>query len=149
MKRRDFLKTIGAVPAAAVIVYGHANISAKTSDLAGPAALDATKLAPMGDELQIGLLSNGKEVDLGGYTRVIIPRSARSWTVDGDGVSNAEVITFPEITGGGGLLVDSFVIADQNGTPLLSGNLAADVMLGAGCSFRFNPGALSISLWED
>ena len=88
------------------------------------------------------------EATYGGYLRVAVVRTAAGWTVSGNSVTNASVITFPICSGGTSTVTYisvGTVASPDAGQILYSGALASSLVVSAGITPQFGAGALVIS----
>lgn len=87
------------------------------------------------------------ECAFGSYARVAVARSGAGWTVSGNTVENAAVISFPECTSGSETVtyVGIGTITSGAGQLLYSGALSASRSVSSGITLQFAAGALTVS----
>lgn len=142
MKRREFLKLIGAAPIAAATISLKGTGVLRTKDVAFPINYVEQP------SLLVGLFdSAGKEASYTGYTRVAVERSANAWLVEDGRVSNAAEILFPKVTSEP-CAITSFGIFTPDGIKVCEGELEVDVPIFSGDSVLFKENSLSIA-FED
>lgn len=82
------------------------------------------------------------------YARVAVVRSAGGWTVTGNGVDNAALITFPQCSGGSGATITHFSVGTDSsgaGKLLFKGALTASLAVSNGITPQFAIGALDVT----
>lgn len=90
--------------------------------------------------------AGGTEANYTGYQRQAVARSAGGWTVSGDAVSNAAVISFPPCTGGNNTITGFAVMtAATAGTILYWGDLTSSLAVSSGITPQFAIGALQVT----
>lgn len=89
----------------------------------------------------------GTEASYTGYARVSVARTSGAWTVSGDSVSNAALITFGQCTAGTNTIT-SFAImtASSGGDMLFYGNLSQNLAVSTGIIPEFGIGSLSVTV---
>ena len=82
-----------------------------------------------------------------GYARVAVSRDTDGWTVSGNGVTNADAITFGACSAGSNTLTHFAVGTAANGTGkvLYHGELSASLAVSAGITPAFAAGELDIT----
>lgn len=90
--------------------------------------------------------ANTNECAFGGYARVQITRSS-GFTVSGNQVSNAGVISFPECTSGSETVTHCAIVTTSSGagTILHSGPLSASRSVSSGITLQFAAGAFVVT----
>lgn len=88
------------------------------------------------------------EANYTSYARVAVARSGAGWTVSGDSVSNAALISFPIATGGSSTVTHFGIGLDASGTGtlLLKGALTASLSVSNGIRPVFDIGDLVTSV---
>lgn len=80
------------------------------------------------------------------YARVAVPRTSAEWTVSGNSVTNANVITFPQATGGSETATHfSLLTANAAGDMLFYGVLDSSVSISSGITPSFAASNLTIT----
>ena len=99
------------------------------------------------DPTDTGTAESSECAYAGPYARQAVPRSALGWTVSGNQVSNADLIQFPQCSGGSETAkFVSITTADTGATQILwSGQLSADLAISSGIQPQFAIGALVVT----
>ena len=88
----------------------------------------------------------GTEANYTSYARVAVPRSTSGWTVSGNVVSNATLITFPVSTGGANTLTHFGIHTASTGGDLIgSGALSSTIEVTSTKEPKIEAGALTHS----
>lgn len=88
------------------------------------------------------------EATYSSYARVGVERSDSGWTVDGNNVSNAVEIAFPEATGGSETLTHASVGLESSGATQIIRvlDLTNDIVVSTGVKPRFEIGELDVDI---
>lgn len=88
----------------------------------------------------------GTEATFGAYARQAVARSGAGWTVSGNQVSNAALITFPEATSGSETISHiAIMTASSGGTALFHADLNTSRLVNTGTTLEFAIGAITIT----
>lgn len=112
-----------------------------------PSWLVAESPARAPAELSIALIDeNGEEASYFPYKRVVLPRNAATWEIDGTDAWNRVEVSFPECVHSG-QRVAGFGIC-IGGELMFVAELTASLHVGRGVRPLFAPGALPVSLFH-
>lgn len=93
-----------------------------------------------------GEAGGGTEATFGAYARVAVARTAGGWTISGDNVSNAALITFVEATSGSETVTDfAIMTAITGGDMLYYATLGTSRLVNTGVTVEFAIGALDVT----
>jgi hypothetical protein len=92
--------------------------------------------------------TSGTEANYTGYARVAVPRSAAGWTVSGNQVSNAALITFGQCTSGSNTIVAAAIMTASSGGTIIEwvDGLSLAVSTSANQIPEFAIGALTVTV---
>ncbi len=80
------------------------------------------------------------------YARQTVVRSATGWTVSGNAVTNALLITYPTSSGGTGATITHFAVRTVDGDDLIGyGTLSSSITIDSGDTPKFEIGDISIT----
>ena len=87
------------------------------------------------------------ECDYTSYARVAVARTDAKWTISGNSCKNADVVTFPEATGGTNTATHFSIGTDSSGAGLLlfSGALDSSLSISNGITPEYAAEALEIT----
>lgn len=89
------------------------------------------------------------EVTTGEYTnyaRQTVVRSSTGWTVSGNAVTNALLITFPTSSGGTGATITHWAVRTDDGDDLIgSGTISSSITIDSGDTPKFEIGDITIT----
>lgn len=89
---------------------------------------------------------SGTEANYTSYARVAVVRSAAGWTVSGDAVTNAALITFPTSTGGSNTVTHFGIRTAITGGDLIgSGSLTSSLLIENTDTPKFNIGDITVT----
>lgn len=92
-----------------------------------------------------GEAGGGTEATFGAYARVAVARSGAGWTVSGDTVTNAALVTFTEATSGSETITDfAIMTAITSGDMLYYTTLDTSRLVNTGVTVEFAIGALQV-----